>query len=138
MRFWGKLGLTLKNHAAFSLRDCGCQHRGGGGGGFLSQGATLQTRPSGYQQTHQVNPQSSEELALVCLQVLADLRNVQDNYYRTQKRPAQPSHIWKEGSGHTKESETDLLLPLNSQTRGRLEPSSSPFVKGPSSNREHL
>lgn len=80
------------------------------------QGATLQTQPSGYQQTHQVNPQSSEELALVCLQVLADLRNVQDNYYRTQKRPTQPSHIWKEGSGHTKESKRDLLLPLNSQT----------------------
>lgn len=92
------------------------------------QEATLQTLHSGYQQTHQVNPQSSEELALVCLQVLADLRNVQDNYYRTQKRPTQPSHIWKEGSGHTKESERDLLLPLNSQTKRRLEPPALPSL----------
>lgn len=37
-----------------------------------------------------------QQLALVCLQVLADRRNAPDHYHPTQRRSAaQPSHIWK-------------------------------------------
>ena len=68
-------------------------------------GTTFQMLLSGYQQADQVGSQSSEELALVCLQVLADRRNVHDNYYPTQERPAQPSHIWKEAATQRRTSE---------------------------------
>lgn len=94
---------------------------------FPHQGATFQTQPSGYQQADQVGSQSSEELALVCLQVLADRRNVQDNYYPTQECLAQPSHIWKEAA--TQRRTRDLLLLQLSQARGRFSTSSRPFCE---------
>lgn len=93
-----------------------------------SEGATFQMQPSGYQQAHQVGSQSSEELALVCLQVLADRRNVRDNYYPTQERPAQPSHIWKEAATQRRARETSscgCFLRL----RGRLPRSSHPLCQ---------
>lgn len=72
-----------------------------------------------------VSLQSSEDLALVCLQVLADLRNVQDNYYPTQERPAQPSHIWKEAATQGRAKERS---PAAAQASGRFNPSSQPCV----------
>lgn len=112
----------MKDQPAFR-KDCCCQHSGV----FLPVGATFQKQLSGYQEADQVGSQSSEELALVCLQVLADRRNVQDNYYPTQERPAQPSHIWKEAA--TQRRARDLLLRLLSQPRGRLNASSHPFCE---------
>lgn len=93
--FWGQHELTRRAQPALSA---------------LPKGATFQTQPSGYQQTEPVSPQSSEQLALVCLQVLADPRNAQDKYYPTQKLPAQPSHIWEEADTQRRVEERPPLV----------------------------
>lgn len=67
------------------------------------------------------SPQSSEELAPVCLQVLANRRNVR--IIITPPRSAQPNptlaHL--EGCGHTKKSETSSCGCL-ARAQGRLNP----------------
>lgn len=123
VNFWSKHSLTLKDQPAF-LKDCCCQHSQV----FPPEGATFQMQPSAYQQTDQVGSQSSEELALVCLQVLADRRNVQDNYYPTQERPAQPSHIWKEAATQRRARETSSCgCFFFFSDRGTFNISSQPF-----------
>jgi hypothetical protein len=75
---------------------------------LLPHGATFQTQPVSVPNRSSQSRKSSEELALVCLQVLADHKNVRDDFYPTQKRTAQPSHIWREAATQRREERPPL------------------------------
>lgn len=120
VNFWGQHQRTWKGHPAFR-KDCCCQHPGA----FLLKGPPSRRSRLGTGKQTKLVRESSAELALLCLQVLADRRNVRDNYYPTQERPAQPSNIWKEASTQRRARETSscgCFLRLREDFRPALAP----------------